>query len=103
MSPFLPSAMRNVNINFFIWDADDPSADRAPIDVVDGDRQKAVGADNKGDELPNLQATFSSRTDANGVARGVFSVSMQPGDNYRAFASRGAVVGLRTEQYDDHE
>jgi len=74
-----------------IWDVDDPfdqlhgpgSQDEiVGVELVDGDQD---GPDNRGsDPAPG---TYSAVTDENGEAVKIITVSMQPGNNYRAGAS----------------
>jgi hypothetical protein len=71
---------------YFKWyDVDDPSADTAPLD--DNDGSGATGGDNKGKNSGEGLIATSATTDANGKAKVEFTVSMQPGDNFRIFAS----------------
>jgi len=69
-----------------IFDVDDPFAELNPtmpdVNLVDAD---TLGPDNR--PTPEEPWTDWDVTDANGKARLTFTVSMQPGNNYRAAAS----------------
>jgi hypothetical protein len=73
-------AVAGANVYFDWWDVDDPSTDWFPLDTTSTD-----GFDNKGSG-ESLSAT-SETTNASGEARVTFTVSMQPGDNFRITAS----------------
>lgn len=104
-----------IRIYFRNFDVDDPSADGAPIDTNDSTSVK-MGNDNNGnvdgttatragvlsvpvaspanpyDCQPFTNGTVSGLsclTDANGVAKVDFTVTMQPGDNFAVVASAG--------------
>ena len=73
------------------YDLDDPSTDAAPVDA-----NAAAGDDNRGSpqrgwlspvNSPVQAGTIGVTTDANGVAQGDFTVTMQPGDNFMLAAS----------------
>ncbi len=74
-----------VGVNFRIWDVDDPFNESHPnmpdVDVIDND---AIGCDNRG---ASGNKTGSATTDSSGRARMTFTVSRQPGDNFRAAAT----------------
>ncbi|MBU0717533.1 MAG: hypothetical protein KJ749_04730 [Planctomycetes bacterium] len=78
--------VEGVAVYFRIWDVDDPFNELHPdmvnVDEIDDD-------DNGNDNRPSGEAwsQHSDATDANGRAVWVFTVSMQPGNNYRAAAS----------------
>lgn len=76
----LSSPQPNVTVYFKAFDMDDPSSDVGPVDS-----NGVVGRDNRG--LQNLDGVVSVQTDANGVARVILTVTMQPGDNYRIAAA----------------
>jgi len=81
--------IEGVEVHFRVWDIDDPFDQNNPgmpgVEVIDDD---AVGGDNR---IPSgadpALVTDSAETDANGEARLTITVSMQPGNNYRAGAS----------------
>lgn len=73
----------NVTVYFSWWDIDDPSSSTSPID--DNDSGGPTGGDNKGSG-ESLSAT-SATTNASGEATVTFTVSMQPGDNFKIAAS----------------
>lgn len=81
----------DLEVHFKVWDVDDPfdqlhgpgSADEiVGVELVDGNR---VGRDNRGGWTDPY--TDSDETDETGRAEIIVTVSMQPGDNYRAGAS----------------
>lgn len=77
-----------VTVYFKVWDVDDPFDPLNPtmpdVQWIDND---FVGSDNRGAEAVTLPWTASGVTGAEGRATVAFSVSMQPGNNYRAGAS----------------
>jgi hypothetical protein len=77
-----------LTVYFKVFDVDDPfdqiNASMPDVGVIDGD---AFGPDNRGTEALSLPWMLSATTDAAGQARVTFTVSMQPGNNYRAGAS----------------
>lgn len=74
----LASPTPGVTVYFRLFDVDDASSDGAV------DPNGAAGGDNRGS---SGQLAASAVTDQNGEAELVFSVSAQPGDNYRVGAS----------------
>jgi hypothetical protein len=75
-----------VMVYFKVWDVDDPFDQKNPnmpdVGIIDGD---ASGPDNRpAGEQP---WTGTDTTDENGKTSVIFTVSMQPGNNYRAGAS----------------
>lgn len=70
----------NIHVYFSWWDVDDPSSNTSPIDA-----NGSTGNDNKGSG-ETLSAT-SAVTDGSGDARVTFTVTLNPGDNYRIAAS----------------
>ncbi|UCC31908.1 MAG: hypothetical protein JSU86_06445, partial [Phycisphaerales bacterium] len=84
-------------VHFKVWDVDDPFDQNNPtmpdVALIDGD---ASGPDNRGAD-PGV-GTWSATTDASGEARVTVTVSMQPGNNYRAGASASeAILGATTQ------
>jgi len=84
-------AIAGLTVYFKVWDVDDPfdqlhgpgSADEiVGVELVDDDQ---VGGDNRGGWTDPY--TDSDQTDETGRAEITVTVSMQPGDNYRAGAS----------------
>ncbi len=82
-------AKENVEIYFKTFDMDDPSADTAPID------DESIAQDNRGNVSGKKEGTFSNgantisiRTDANGNASVILTVTKQPGDNFAVAASK---------------
>ena len=73
-------AIENIYIYFSWWDVDDPYTDALPIDTTG-----SAGGDNKGEGASLL--TDHAVTDGSGNARVTFTVTMQPGDNFRIAAS----------------
>ncbi len=85
----------NTCVYFSWWDVDDPSSSTAPIDDNDSGGNP-YGNDNKGSG-ESLSAT-SAQTDAYGQATVEFTVSMQPGDNFKIAAStRQSAIGQMTQ------
>ncbi|MDD5676703.1 MAG: hypothetical protein PHW60_01770 [Kiritimatiellae bacterium] len=76
-------AVSGQTVYFRVFDVDDPSSSASPVDSNDG--SGATGADNYGTD-GGLSET-SATTDSSDYATVQFTVSMQPGDNFRAFAS----------------
>jgi len=84
-----------ITLHFRVWDVDDPfdqlhgphhppeMVEIPGVEVIDSDR---VGNDNRGGADP-AEGTYTANTDADGRATVVVTVSMQPGNNYRAGAS----------------
>jgi hypothetical protein len=81
----------NAAIFFRSFDLDDPSTDARPVDP-----NSSTGDDNRGTPRSGVLSqvntagtanTVSAQTDANGVARVDFTVTMQPGDNFMVAAS----------------
>jgi hypothetical protein len=81
-------------VYFQVYDVDDSSSNIAPLD------DETIGFDNKGmwTQLP----LAGVNADTNGIAETVFTVSMQPGDNFRAVAtiSNGFFNGIAAIQDD---
>jgi len=76
-------------VYFKMWDVDDPSSNSAPIDGTN----PTAGPDNKGTGAGfEGQTTTNADTNAQGVAKPIMTVSMQPGDNFRVAASCNATV-----------
>ena len=75
-------------VYFKVWDVDDPFDQLNPgmvnVDVIDNN---TTGPDNRGTEALILPWAASATTGADGRACVTFTVSMQPGNNYRAGAS----------------
>jgi hypothetical protein len=71
-----------IPVLFKSFDVDDPSSDDAPVDP-----NGPAGDDNRG--APNAGQLSATQVfaDANGVAQVDFTVTMQPGDNFRVAAS----------------
>jgi hypothetical protein len=76
-------ALENQTVYFRAFDADDPSSDESPVDG--NDASGPAGGDNKG--AGHALSAASAQTDASGCASVEFTVSMQPGDNFKMFAS----------------
>jgi hypothetical protein len=71
-----------IRVNFKSFDLDDPTTDATPVDT-----NGAAGNDNIGlPRIGKLDKLFAL-TDANGIAKATFTVSMNPGDNYKIVAS----------------
>ena len=75
-------AKAGVDIDFLGWDMDDPSSDDTAVDS-----NGPSGRDNRGG-LGWNPTLSSTKTNANGEAYAVYSLSHQPGDNYRFSAAR---------------
>jgi len=79
-----------VTVYFKVFDVDDPfnslpAYSAMPnVSLIDGDTD---GPDNRGTEAVALPWTATDVTDESGKATVTFTVSMQPGNNYRAGAS----------------
>jgi hypothetical protein len=71
--------LQNIPVFFKMFDVDDPSSDKKPID------DESKNYDNYGTKVP--ETIFSARTNKNGEAEIEYSVSMQPGDNFKAVTS----------------
>jgi len=86
-------------VHFRVWDVDDPfdqnNATMANVTLIDAD---TTGPDNR--PTPEVPQSFTATTDATGKARITFTVSMQPGNNYRAAASLYAADRDSTPQAD---
>ncbi|HEY9403355.1 MAG TPA: hypothetical protein VIQ24_11880 [Pyrinomonadaceae bacterium] len=87
----LSSPVAGFTVFFRSFDLDDPSTDASPVDP-----NSSNGDDNRGTPargvLSQINTTgtsniLSAQTDANGVAEGDFTVTMQPGDNFMVAAS----------------
>lgn len=87
----LSSPVAGFTVFFRSFDLDDPSSDASPVDP-----NSSNGDDNRGTPargvLSQINTTgtsniLSAQTDANGVAEGDFTVTMQPGDNFMVAAS----------------
>ena len=85
-------AVPGETVYFEVWDVDDPfdqlhgpgGADDIPnVHTLDED---ASGPDNRGGVDPGV-GTYTASTNADGEARVTMTVSVQPGNNYRAEAS----------------
>ena len=79
-------ALANQTVYFRAFDVDDPSSEEAPVDG--NDTSGPAGADNRG--TGHALSASSAQTDASGYASVEFTVSMQPGDNFKVFASLDA-------------
>lgn len=71
-----------VFVYFRPFDIDDPSSDKAPLD-----RNGSAGNDNHGRPNTGALSTFVAITNKTGEASVKFSVTTQPGDNFRIAAS----------------
>ena len=80
-----------VTVHFKVWDVDDPfdqihgplGADDVPnVDLIDNNQ---AGPDNR--PVPEAPLTQTVTTAPDGTATWLFTVSMQPGNNYRAAAT----------------
>ena len=80
--------VEGLTVYFKVWDVDDPFDQLNPsmpnVSLIDAN---TTGPDNRGPEAQPLPWTATGTTDAEGKARVTFTVSMQPGNNYRAAAS----------------
>lgn len=76
----------NVTVFFKSFDVDDPSSDAAHIDG-----NGLAGNDNRGMSQSGTLNAVSAQTDSNGVAQVEFTVTKQPGDNFRVAASTDEV------------
>jgi len=74
--------IENVGVRFSWWDVDDPSSDPT---IDDNDSAGPTGDDNNGSG-EGLTSTYAP-TDGSGHARVTFTVTMNPGDNYKIAAS----------------
>ncbi len=82
----LDPPMANVPVHFRVWDVDDPfDQNNANMAIVDGN---TTGPDNRpsGGSDPAV-GSHQGVTNADGEATVLITVSMQPGNNYRAGAS----------------
>ena len=96
----LTDKRKGVRIWFKVFDVDDPTSNSAPVDD-EQDYDDDDDGDNRGSW--SQPAVSSDLTDADGVAKVKFKVSMQPGDNFRALASTegvNAFEGMRAKQDD---
>ncbi len=66
-----------VEVHFRAFDVDDPSANGLPID--DG----SLSQDNRGSPRTGAPETAMALTDSSGTAQFTFTVTRQPGDNFR--------------------
>jgi hypothetical protein len=73
-----PAVAFSNGVYFRVFDVDDPYTNAPPID------NEANSADNRGALNQVSGAPFS--TDTNGMAEAIFTLSMNPGDNFRAVA-----------------
>jgi len=64
------------------FDVDDPSSDTSPVDS-----NGSAGDDNRGSPKRGTLSEHSSMTNNKGVATAEFTVTMQPGDNFKVVAS----------------
>jgi len=82
-------------IYFQVFDVDDPSSTNAPLD------DESAAADNKG-AAHTPPPTSAVSTDSNGIAIVTMTLSMQPGNNFRAVAasSNGFFTGIEAIQND---
>ena len=71
-------AVSGVTLYFQSFDVDDPSTNGAPVDA-----NGTNGGDNRGTPKQGTLATTSAVTDGSGIATNDFTVTMQPGDNFR--------------------
>lgn len=96
----LSQAMSGCSVEFRVFDVDDPfdqnNAVLTNVTLIDSDTS---GPDNRGS---GGVGTYTASTDSNGVAEVTVTVSMQPGDNFRAAASAipGAASGTTQAQVD---
>jgi hypothetical protein len=94
--------VKGATVYFKVWDVDDPfdQVNGIPnVSILDPDNP-TTGPDNRGAEGVALPWTTSKATEANGKARVQFTVSMQPGDNYRAGASVLSDAPAQADQTD---
>ncbi len=75
----LTQPISGVAVSFKVFDVDDPSATGGVLD------NESSGTDNRG--TWSQPAVSSMPTDSSGVAEVTFTVSKQPGDNFRAVAT----------------
>ena len=81
-------------VHFRVFDVDDPSSTNAVLD------NESSVTDNKGSHTP--PATSAVTADTNGIAEVVMTLSMNPGDNFRAVAATDAAffTGMAARQSD---
>jgi hypothetical protein len=72
----------NTTVYFRSFDMDDPSRDSDPVDP-----NGSAGGDNNGTPGNGTLSAASAQTNASGVAEVEFTVTLQPGDNFRVAAS----------------
>ena len=92
--------VKGATVYFKVWDVDDPfdQVNGMPnVSILDPDNP-TTGPDNRGAEAVALPWTTSKATEANGKARVQFTVSMQPGDNYRAGGSVNSDAPSQADQ-----
>jgi hypothetical protein len=89
-----PAVAFSNGVYFRVFDVDDPYTNAPPID------NEQTGPDNRGALNQVSGAPFS--TDTNGMAEAVFTLSMNPGDNFRVVAvtASGGFNGLAALQND---
>lgn len=82
----LQAPIRDVHVDFFAYDMDDPSSDSYVLD-----EHGSAGNDNRGEGFQYIPSLSRLKTDSNGEAYAVYELSRQPGDNWRfAASSRGS-------------
>ncbi len=82
VSAVLTTPTPGVELFFRSFDLDDPSSDAVPVDP-----NNIAGGDNRGAPQEGTLSAMSALTDATGTASVEFSVTSQPGDNFRIAAS----------------
>lgn len=87
----LSSPVAGFTVFFRSFDLDDPSTDATPVDPNSSNGDDNRGTPSRG-VLSQINTTgtsniLSAQTDANGVAEGDFTLTMQPGDNFMVAAS----------------
>ncbi|MEK7710616.1 MAG: hypothetical protein AAB341_01870, partial [Planctomycetota bacterium] len=98
--------VKGATVYFKVWDVDDPFnslpaySSMPNVSLIDGD---TIGPDNRGTVAVALPWTRSKATEANGKVRVQFTVSMQPGNNYRAGASVNFDAPGQADQTDADE
>ncbi len=92
--------IKGVEIHFQSFDVDDPSSALAPVDN-EGKKQDNRGTPIEG-KFGNGKSQTSAITNANGIAVVQFSVTFQPGDNFKAVAScsKGPFKDMKAKQND---
>ena len=95
-------AVANGRVYFSVWDVDDPSSSTSPIDTNDI-LGVGFGGDNRGSS--SLASPSYADTNASGEAMIIFTVSLRPGDNYKATAATSLtrlneMTAIKAEQSD---